>query len=72
MKLEVSLPMGQGLAATMSETPGYLTSLAEKLGRFGLQGSMTLPPAKGGTKKNDLMYCCLKCKVPMVIMALMS
>ena len=45
VELEVFLPMGQGLAETMSETPGYLTSLAEKLGRFGLQGLMTLPPA---------------------------
>ena len=72
VELEVFLPMGQGLAETMSETPGYLTSLAEKLGRFRLQGSMTLPPTEGGTKKNDLMYCSLKCKVPQVIMSLMS
>ena len=71
-ELEVFLPMGQGLAETMSKIPGYLTSMAEKHGRLGLQGSMTLPPTKGGTKKNDLMYCCLKCKVPQVIMSLMS
>ena len=55
VKLEVSLPLSQGLAETMSETPGNLTSLAEKLGRFGLQDLMTLPPSKGGTKKNNLL-----------------
>ena len=64
--------MGQGLAETMIGIPGYLTSLAEKPERFGLQGLMTLPPAKGGRKKNDLMYFYPKCKVPLVIMSLMS
>ena len=72
VELEVFLPMGQGLGETMSEIPGYLTSLAKKLRRFGLHGSMTLLPTEGGTKKNDLMYCCPKCKVLQVIMSLMS
>ena len=68
VKLEVFPPMGQGPVETMSETPDYLTSLVEKLGRSGLQGLMTLPPTKGGTRKSDSMYCCLKCKVLQVIM----
>ena len=72
VELEVFLPMGQGLAETMSRTPGYLTSLAKKFGRFGSQGLMTLPPAEGGTMKNNLMYFCPKCKVLPVIMSLVS
>ena len=72
VKLEVFPPMGQGPVETMSETPDYLTSLAEKLGRSGLPGLMILPPTKGGTKKSNSMYCCLKCKGLQVIMFLMN
>ena len=72
VKLEVFPHMGQGLVGTMSKTPDYLTSLVEKLGRSGLPGLMILPPAEGGTKKSDSMYCCLKCKGPQVIMFLMN
>ena len=64
--------MGQGPVEIMSKTPDYLTSLAEKLGRSDLPGLMTLPPAKGGTKKSNSMYCCLKCKGLQAIMSLMS
>ena len=60
--------MGQGPVGAMSETPDYLTSLAEKLGRSGLPGLMILPPTRGGTKKSDSLYCCLKCKGQQVIM----
>ena len=72
VKLELFLPIGQGPPETISGTPGYLTLLAKKLGRFGSQGLMTLPPTEGGTKKNDLMYFYPKCKVLPVIMSLMS
>ena len=64
--------MGQGPVGTMSETPDYLTLLVEKPGRSGLPGLMILPPAGGGPKKSNLMYCCLKCKGLQVIMFLMN
>ena len=54
VKLEVFPPMGQGPVETMSETPDYLTSLAEKLGRSGSPGLMILPPAQGWDKEKQL------------------
>ena len=41
----------KGPAETMSKTPGYLPSPAEKLGRFGLQGLMTLHLPRVGQRK---------------------
>ena len=72
VRLEVFPSMGQGPVETKSKTPDYPTSLAEKFGRSGLPGLMILPPAKGGTKKSDSIYCCLKCKGLQVIMFLMN